>query len=83
MHVQCTHFLASLSFSSLIKCYMYITISYFNSSGDFSPFQKFLVCEDLTTTWYINHEWANSALYAQECQFSIVGLVTGQCDEYH
>ena len=58
---------------------MCINVSYFFSSGDLSPFQKFLIKlrgNKLLCIMAANQ--CQSALYAQQCQFSIVGLVTGR-----
>ena len=63
-------------------CLLYPISSFLNffPYRDFSPFQKFLIREDTDgseVSYYTINMNAKSALYAQECQFSIVGLVTG------
>ena len=61
-------------------CVYYIPFLNFFPYRDFSPFQKFLIREDTDgseVSYYTINMNAKSALYAQECQFSIVGLVTG------
>ena len=55
-----------------------ITVSNFFPSGDFSPFQKFLIIKGHKfPTEQFSKLMPKSALYAQQYQFSLVGLVTG------
>ena len=50
----------------------------FFSTGDFSPFQKFLIIKvGFNTKRQVSKSMPKSALYAQQYQFTLVGLVTG------